>query len=218
MAFTKCSFESGFLRFSKTGTRLAEQITSKLLAQKPTLGTYLRRSGKGHITYHRSPVFWIRSMDFEPYFKSPVKDRSTDHLKDLFFEDSAQAQNAGAILNSSLFYFWFTVQGNCRNIAGPDIEHFPVSDLASPKLNGLRETFAELMADFKRHSKRRVYVYEAAGRVEYDEFYPDKSKPIIDKIDTVLAAHYGFTAEELDFIINYDSKYRLGRDTEAEEE
>ena len=37
------------------------------------------------------------------------------------------------------------------------------------------------------------------------------SKPIIDEIDTVLAEHYGFTDEELDFIINYDIKYRMGR-------
>ena len=27
---------------------------------------------------------------------------------------------------------------------------------------------------------------------------------------TVLARHYGFTDEELDFIINYDIKYRMG--------
>ena len=25
--------------------------------------------------------------------------------------------------------------------------------------------------------------------------------------------HYGFTDEELDFIINYDVKYRMGRET-----
>ncbi len=218
VAYTPCGFSSGFLRFAKTGTRLAEQVASKLLAKKPNLATYLRRSGKGHITYHRSPVFWIRSMDFEPFFKSPVKDRSTDHLKDLFFQDSIQAQKAGAFLNSSLFYFWFTTQGNCRNIAGPDIESFPVGDLDDPKLKGLNKVFAELMADLKHHSKRRVYVYEAAGRVEYDEFYPDQSKPILDEIDTVLAEHYGFTAEELDFIINYDIKYRLGRDAADEEE
>ena len=37
-----------------------------------------------------------------------------------------------------------------------------------------------------------------------------KSKPIIDEIDKVLAKHYGFTEEELDFIINYDIKYRVG--------
>ena len=28
--------------------------------------------------------------------------------------------------------------------------------------------------------------------------------------------HYCFTDEELDFIINYDSKYRIGRDTGEE--
>jgi hypothetical protein len=32
----------------------------------------------------------------------------------------------------------------------------------------------------------------------------------------VLAKHYGFTDEELDFIINYDIKYRMGRDSEGE--
>ena len=45
------------------------------------------------------------------------------------------------------------------------------------------------------------------------------------EIDRVLAAHYGFTDEELDFIpsirlragINYDIKYRMGRDTEADD-
>ena len=30
------------------------------------------------------------------------------------------------------------------------------------------------------------------------------------EIDRVLAKHYGFTDEELDFIINYDIKYRMG--------
>jgi hypothetical protein len=30
--------------------------------------------------------------------------------------------------------------------------------------------------------------------------------------DWVLARHYGFTEEELDFIINYDMKYRMGKD------
>ena len=38
----------------------------------------------------------------------------------------------------------------------------------------------------------------------------------IDEIDRVLARHYGFTAYELDFIVNYDVKYRMGRDAESE--
>jgi hypothetical protein len=40
---------------------------------------------------------------------------------------------------------------------------------------------------------------------------------IFDNIDTVLAAHYGFTEEELNFIINYDIKYRMGRGAGEEE-
>ena len=52
--------------------------------------------------------------------------------------------------------------------------------------------------------------------VQYFNFRP--SKPTIDEIDRVLAKHYGFTDEELDFIINYDIKYRLGQSSTNEEE
>jgi len=43
-----------------------------------------------------------------------------------------------------------------------------------------------------------------------------RAKAPIDEIDRILARYYHFTASELDFIINYDIKYRLGRETEAE--
>ena len=47
-----------------------------------------------------------------------------------------------------------------------------------------------------------------------------------DEIDRVLAAHYGFTDKQLDFIpstklrtgINYDIKYRMGRGVKNEEQ
>ena len=35
---------------------------------------------------------------------------------------------------------------------------------------------------------------------------------VIDKIDEVLATHYGFSDEETDFLVNYDIKYRVGLD------
>ena len=54
------------------------------------------------------------------------------------------------------------------------------------------------------------------GLVEYYVYYPKKSNPIIDKIDTILAKHYGFTEEELDYIINYDIKHRMGLGGAAE--
>jgi hypothetical protein len=53
--------------------------------------------------------------------------------------------------------------------------------------------------------------------IAYQEFYPASTKPILDEIDCVLAGHYKFTAEELDFIINYDIKYRMGVDDGSDE-
>ena len=50
---------------------------------------------------------------------------------------------------------------------------------------------------------------------------------MIDEIDKILAWHYGFTEEELDFIINYDTslraarrqvKYRMGKALFGEDE
>ena len=48
------------------------------------------------------------------------------------------------------------------------------------------------------------------GTTQTQSFKIQKSKPLIDEIDVALAEHYGFTAEELDYIINYDIKYRMG--------
>ena len=69
------------------------------------------------------------------------------------------------------------------------------------------------MHDLKRNSK--IYKRVSNGILsEFDSFYPMYSKEIIDEIDTEVAQHYTFTEEELDFIINYDIKYRMGKEME----
>lgn len=67
------------------------------------------------------------------------------------------------------------------------------------------------MLSFQKHKIRKECQYKTTGKVVYDEYTPSNSKPIIDEIDKVLAEHYDFTDEELDFIINYDIKYRMGK-------
>ncbi len=70
----------------------------------------------------------------------------------------------------------------------------------------------KLMSDYIKNKQLKTKTSSLTGEIEYEEFYPRKSKPIIDEIDKVLAEHYGFTQEELDFIINYDIKYRMGKE------
>ena len=78
----------------------------------------------------------------------------------------------------------------------------------------LKERLAELasylMQNLQENSEMRQMTYRKYGKLNVQVFSPRLGKPIIDKIDSALAKHYGFTEEELDFIINYDIKYRMG--------
>ena len=68
------------------------------------------------------------------------------------------------------------------------------------------------MTSFKQNSRREETRYRATGKVVYYEFDQKPSKSIVNETNRVLAGHYGFTDEELDYIINYDIKYRMGRE------
>ena len=74
----------------------------------------------------------------------------------------------------------------------------------------------ELMRQLAKISEKKS-IKTKGGKIQYQEFYPAKSKAKIDEIDRVLALHYGFNTEELDFVLNYDAKYRLGGEAEGEE-
>ena len=68
------------------------------------------------------------------------------------------------------------------------------------------------LEDMVSNSSMLVRQQKQTGTTKTQSFKIKKSKPIIDEIDSALAKHYGFTDEELDFIINYDIKYRMGRE------
>ena len=54
------------------------------------------------------------------------------------------------------------------------------------------------------------------GDVEFQQFFPQKSKNIIDEIDVALADYYGFNQDEIEFILNYDIKFRMGKEADEE--
>ena len=190
----------------KVSDRLHLKVLRKLVDASSSRRDSLsvKQASENRILYHSAPVHWIRAHTTTPYFHSQRDGEKTSiKLKPLYQNDGAK--NLQGILCSTLFFIWWLSHSDCYDLNRPEIYSFPmVSDddlvLFSKQLEG----------DMKANSKRRVYHYRTTGRVEYDEFYMKMSKPIIDEIDRVLAKHYGFTDEELDFIINYDIKYRMG--------
>jgi len=200
----------------KIGDDSLKCLIKKIREKKRSIGNAYDHSGQYRVYYYRSPLYWIRSMDFLPSFESATATRSVHHFKDFNLANASLMTAVGCVINSSLFYLWFIVYGNGRNVALRDIQTFPcdLDELYSQQGKMLDELFTRLMRDYQNHSK----IKSRKDGVKLQEFYPSHSKPIIDEIDRVLARHYGFTDEELDFIINYDIKYRMGRGAENGED
>ncbi len=162
--------------------------------------------------YHSAPRYWVRATDFTPYFRNKrTGQKLSPSVKILKLQSEEDVTITIAILNNSLFYWWFILVSSCRSLMLDDIKLFPagiaeMSNTMKSKLAGLVD---KLMDDFQRHSERTETRW-SNGIIVQDLFQQKPSKPIVDEIDRVLAEHYGFTDEELDFIINYDIKFRMG--------
>ncbi len=123
------------------------------------------------------------------------------------------------LFSSSLFYWYWRVVSNCRHLTDREIYNFPLPQFIIDDEN-LKKKLEILSSKYENsllaNTKREVSENKSSGRIEQDIFFINQSKPIIDEIDTVLAEHYSFTPEELDYVINYDIKYRMGKELESD--
>lgn len=183
------------------------------LRKEPPLSTYLVNEGSKSkiIWYHNAPQYWIRAMNFIPTFEGKSADISS-HVKKLYANDSKKRDQIISVLNSSLFYWFFVISSNCRDLTQREISNFNIDLDNMSSSNGalLMKYCAELMEDLKKHSIIKKTTYKKTGTVIYQEFYPKHSKPIIDKIDDVLANHYGLTEEQKQFVKTFDERFRMG--------
>ena len=193
----------------KLGTEIESVLLEKVRNVKTILTLFVAQSG--HQVYHRNSggLYWKVFTDFSPPFKVNGKLANSTTASSFSVETSEILRPVIAVLSSNLFWWWYTITTNCRHLVSKDIENFPVpkSALYDPQLVELGKLYLE---DLQRNSIMQVRVQKRTGHTETQSFKIQKSKHIIDDVDRVLAKHYGFTDEELDFIINYDIKYRMG--------
>ena len=169
------------------------------------------------VFYQESAQYWVKATVGLPYYAKNGHVGAPAHGRYLYFKDACHVQMACAILNSSLFYTYFIAYGDCFHLSDALATSFPVPPAALEDKR-LEVLGAKLMRDLEHNAEKKTINTKDGDKIAYDEFRVSESKPIIDEIDAVLAEHYRFTEEELDFIVNYDIKYRLGRGNEEESE
>ena len=193
--------------------RTAEIRILRKLSKQARLDLFLLKDSPNIIYYTRKVRYFVQFLDFIPGIADAEGHRlEPSELKMLRFAEPEQRDAALALLNSGLFYWFFSAYSDVRNVNRREIGAFPCSldKMNSNDVKELRHLCKTLMADFRKHSKMLTNNYGRHGKLTIQTFQPRLSKPIMDEIDRVLARHYGLNDEELDYIINYDIKYRMG--------
>ncbi|MDX9919359.1 MAG: Eco57I restriction-modification methylase domain-containing protein [Paludibacter sp.] len=203
----------------KVGTKLETSIIEKIKRNK-LISTCILNSSQYKVYHTRKLRYFLQFLDVAPkIYEQNGALRVTSELKELCFEDDKDRLVMNATYLSSLFFWYYISYSDCRNLNKREVVTFPfslkeVSDFLKSDLSMLA---SNLLVELQENSFFQEASYKKYGVLKMQVFQPRQSKPIIDEIDKVLAAHYGFTDEELDFIINYDIKYRMGKELEGED-
>lgn len=132
--------------------------------------------------------FWIKAFSFNP---------GSSEYKEFNFKNNDYII---CLLNSSLFWLYWTIVSDCWHITSKELKHFKYIDTA--------EDFSVLRKELEdKLEKTKKYVGSKQTEYEYKHKY---CKDIIDKIDNKLATIYGLTSEELNYIKEFAIKYRMG--------
>lgn len=196
--------------FPKIWTSLERSLLSTMCAKQTQFHRLQTDTESPHRIFYKITGVgsWFTITHRPPRFFRGGEPSSSTRERTLSFPSEEARDQALCLLNSSLFYWFYQVRTNCRDFNPSDYKTFPIpATLDADRFNTLAQKLKQRLdssaglADVS-HSK--------TGAIQYERFRPRTAKEIIDEIDAVLAQHYGFTEEELDFIVNYDIKYRMG--------
>ena len=187
----------------KLGITEAVTVLNKLRSRSSQIGSSFINRSSNKVFYRRGGLYWKVFVDFET---------GSSEEKIIYLKPEIDKYAIIAALSSNLWFWYFTITSDCRHLGKRDIHTFSFNpqEMSPAHHRNFCELGREYVCDLKRNAESIVRVYRGNRAVECLNFRVKESKPIIDEIDRVLAQHYGFTDEELDFIINYDIKYRMG--------
>ena len=211
LRYVQCPSDRQAFWVPKLGAHVESSILRKCTSIHKTMDRFIARSS--NFVYYRTDggLYWKVFTDFAPLFSVNGVTGSSSRETRFALSDPRHVASAIAVLSSDVYWWWYTVTSNLRHLNPSDWKYFPVPETAMDD-SEIQRLGRQYIADLQANSTMLIRNQQRTGRTETQSFKVQSSKPIIDQIDKVLAPHYGFTDEELDFIINYDIKYRVGLD------
>lgn len=193
--------------------KIASTIEVGLLARLATGGGRLGDALGGDATLwvFATPIFWPKALTFAPEFVGVGRVGASPYRP---LAVRAELRDAVACaLNSSLFFWWWTVWSDCYHCNVREIAAFPLdaARLHATAGSACAALSAQLMAELRTGAAWARRQQRTTGAVAFQVIDPQPCKPLLDQIDRLLGAVLGLSATELDFVLTFDQKYRLGK-------
>ena len=195
----------------KLSSSLELEMLRLMQAQPLTIG-HTWGQGGGQIYYRNTGgLYWKVFTTTQPKFFLNGQAGSSSRETKLPLRSGYKPEAIAAVLSSSSFWWWYTIASNLRDLNPADIQSFRVSDdlLRDPEIATAGE---EYLLDLELNSVLHTREQKQTGTTQTQSYKIQKSKPIIDRIDHLMAVHFGFRDEHIDYIVNFDIKYRMGAD------
>lgn len=138
--------------------------------------------------------FWIKAFSFNP---------GSHEYKQLIYPPQ-QAAFVNCVLNSGLFWLYWTIVSDCWHITKKELKGFRIPTLTAEQYR-LFEPLSQSLEKKLESTKK----YIGTKQTEY-EYKHKECKAEIDAIDRLLASVYELSDEELSYIRNFALKYRMG--------
>ncbi len=220
----------------KIGSEIERSIIDKLAAKSrgSTIGSFIGK-GKQTVWYHNAPQYWIhthtenhvplaeyyeyREQDGKILLGKMLRKEVTSQYKCLEFK-KGDAVFVSALMNSSLFYWWFVINSDGRHLLTQHISSFPVNlNFVDKKYKGkLSGLLKNLMESYDNNSNIKVNARKGGYAIKIKEIIPKLSYDIIQKIDVIMVEIFGLDDDEANFIETFDRSFRMGKEGKDTEE
>jgi hypothetical protein len=215
-----CGLTSPPRRVPKIQHPAEQAILRKVTSRGRPLGSFFSsRPTKEKVYYRRLGNFFFKlAFTKPPLYKINGAGRMSSTVEELYLT-CVPATAFTALVNSTLMFWYWNVLSNVMDFKAKDIRALGFDYEAMPPAHKakLEELGGRLLQDLEEHKTVGVERRRNGDRIEAARYWPQHSKPIADEIDKVLADYYGLDDGELDFIVNYEIKYRMGRSNDPAE-
>ncbi|OYT92364.1 MAG: SAM-dependent methyltransferase [Burkholderiales bacterium PBB3] len=176
---------------------------------KPLNATKMLGGGDA-IFYKNTGLRYFNSATLRPP-KCWINGVATSSSRETILRVDSDSKGAvHAVLLSTSFFFYWQVTSNCRDLNPSDIHFMPMPAMSSALGASLKRLSDEAEIDYTSKGRIIRMHNKKTGVVELESVTPSKSKDAIDRIELAIVDGYGMSAEQLDFMLNYAIKYRVG--------